>query len=97
MVNGRNVAPVVICPSRVSSTNPITEASDTRPPLGLGWRVDRDARGRARWHHAGATPGGRCVLVIFPDEGLSVAFASNTMTVPGDVLGPAGELVDCFL
>ena len=28
--------------------------------------------------------------------GLSVALASNCMTVPGDVLGPAGELADIF-
>lgn len=76
---------------------PVTEATDASPPLGLGWRVDRDARGRARWHHAGATPGGRCVLVVYPDEGVSVALASNTMTSPGDVLGPAGELADCFV
>lgn len=76
---------------------PVTEATEASPPLGLGWRVDRDARGRARWHHAGATPGGRCALVIFPDKGLSVALASNTMTIPGDVLGPVEELADCFV
>ncbi len=88
---------VVSAEERALLFTPVTEASEASPPLGLGWRVDRDARGRRRWHHAGATPGGRCALVIFPEEGLSVAFASNTMTVPGDVLGPAGELADCFV
>lgn len=75
---------------------PLTEKSDRSPPLGLGWRVDRDAKQRLRWHHAGATPGGRASLVIYPDLGLSIAFASNVMTAPGDVLGPSSELADAF-
>jgi len=75
---------------------PLTEASDKSPPLGLGWRVDRDARGRLRWHHAGATPGGRASLVVYPDLGLSIALASNMMSAPGDVLGPSAELADAF-
>lgn len=73
---------------------PMTEACDTSPPLGLGWRVDSDAKGRPRWHHAGATQGGRAALVVYPDTGLSIALASNTMVAPADVLGPASELAD---
>src|SRR5690606_15128478 len=75
---------------------PMTEASDRSPPLGLGWRIDRDARGRLRWHHAGATPGGRASLVVYPELGLSIALASNVMSAPGDVLGPSSELADVF-
>jgi serine beta-lactamase-like protein LACTB len=75
---------------------PMTEASDKSPPLGLGWRVDHDAQGRLRWHHAGSTPGGRASLVVYPDLGLSIALASNVMTAPGDVLGPSVELADAF-
>jgi CubicO group peptidase (beta-lactamase class C family) len=75
---------------------PLTEASEKSPPLGLGWRVDRDAKGRLRWHHAGATPGGRASLVVYPEFGLSIALASNVMSAPGDVLGPSAELVDVF-
>jgi len=75
---------------------PLTEASDKGPPLGLGWRVDRDAKGRLRWHHAGATPGGRASLVVYPELGLSIALASNVMTAPGDVLDPSSELADAF-
>jgi CubicO group peptidase (beta-lactamase class C family) len=75
---------------------PLTEASDKSPPLGLGWRVDRDAKERLRWHHAGATPGGRASLVVYPELGLSIAFASNVMSAPGDVLGPSSELADAF-
>lgn len=75
---------------------PLTEASDTSPPLGLGWRVDRDAQGRLRWHHAGATPGGRASLVVYPDQDLSIAILANTMIAPGDVLGPSAELASLF-
>jgi serine beta-lactamase-like protein LACTB len=88
--------------ARISSTEramlftPITEASEKSPPLGLGWRVDRDAKGRLRWHHAGSTPGGRASLVVYPELDLSIALASNVMTAPGDVLGPSSELADAF-
>ena len=75
---------------------PMTEASDRSPPLGLGWRVDRDAKDRLRWHHAGATPGGRASLAVYPELGLAIAFASNVMSAPGDVLGPSSELADAF-
>ena len=75
---------------------PLTEATAKSPPLGLGWRIDCDAKGRLRWHHAGATPGGRAVLVIYPELDLSIALASNVMSTPGDVLGPAAELADVF-
>jgi CubicO group peptidase (beta-lactamase class C family) len=75
---------------------PMTQASKASPPLGLGWRVDRDARGRMRWHHAGATAGGRASLVVYPEQGLSTAIMSTVMTAPGDVLGPSSELADIF-
>lgn len=74
----------------------VTEKCDSSPPLGLGWRVDEDAKGRGRWHHAGATPGGRAALVVYPGQSLSIALASNCMTSPNDVLGPASELADLF-
>lgn len=75
---------------------PLTGKTDASPPLGLGWRVDEDPLARLRWHHAGATPGGRAALVIYPAQGLSIAIASNCMIAPGDVLGPASELADIF-
>lgn len=66
------------------------------PPMGLGWRVDEDGKGRRRWHHAGSTLGGRASLVVYPDLGLSIAFATNVMTVPGNVLAPSSDLADAF-
>jgi CubicO group peptidase (beta-lactamase class C family) len=74
----------------------LTEGTPEQPPLALGWRVDTDKLGRARRHHAGTTPGGRCALVLYPEQDLSIALASNTMMTPGDVLGAASELADLF-
>jgi serine beta-lactamase-like protein LACTB, mitochondrial len=75
---------------------PLTEATTDSPPLGLGWRVDSDAKGRRRWHHAGSTPGGRSSLVVYPDLDLSIAMALNVMVVRLDVLGKSSELADAF-
>ncbi len=75
---------------------PLTAKTEQSPPLGLGWRIDSDQQDRLRWHHAGATPGGRASLAIYPEEGLAIALASNAMTMPGDVLGSSSELADLF-
>lgn len=75
---------------------PITAATEKSPPLGLGWRIDSDKKGRRRWHHAGATPGGCFLLVVYPDQRLSVALAGNVMTMRMDVLGTAADLIDIF-
>jgi CubicO group peptidase (beta-lactamase class C family) len=76
---------------------PLTEGTPEQPPLALGWRVDADEQGRPRRHHAGTTPGGRCALVIYPEQRLAVALASNSMMTPGDVLSPASRLADLFV
>jgi CubicO group peptidase (beta-lactamase class C family) len=76
--------------------SPLTEATTDHPALGLGWRIDIDKQRRPRWHHAGTTPGGRCGLVLYPEQDLAIALASNTMMTPGDVLGAAGELAGLF-
>ena len=75
---------------------PLTEATDAMPPLGLAWRIDEDAQGRRRWHHAGSLEGGRACLAVYPDLGLSIALASNAMATPVDVLGPSSDLADAF-
>jgi CubicO group peptidase (beta-lactamase class C family) len=76
--------------------NPATEAAKSSPPLGLGWRIDTDKAGRRRWHHAGATPGGCHLLVIYPDKDLAVAIAGNVMTMKMNLQQGAGELADIF-
>jgi CubicO group peptidase (beta-lactamase class C family) len=70
---------------------------DSSPPLGLGWRINRDSKARFRWHHAGGQAGARSSLVVYPDQKLSIAFASNATGVPGDVLTPSERLADTFL
>ena len=35
------------------------QVADSSPPLGLGWRIDRDGNSRLRWHHAGGQEGAR--------------------------------------
>ncbi len=75
---------------------PYTEATDRSPPLGLGWRIDQDAAKRKRWHHAGSQDGVRASLVVYPEQNLSIAFATNVTSLPGDVLGPSAKLADAF-
>ncbi|MDP3494562.1 MAG: serine hydrolase, partial [Hyphomonadaceae bacterium] len=74
----------------------LVERSPNSPPLGLGWRVDEDPKGRRRWHHAGNQEGGRASLVVYPDLGLSIALATNVVSTPGDTLTPSANLADVF-
>lgn len=73
-----------------------TERTDQSPPLGLGWRIDEDARQRPRWHHAGGQDGARASLVVYPREKLSIALATNVTQTPGDVNGPSSRIADVF-
>ena len=91
-----HLAPLCIRASGETDQRVLALRRNTNPPLGLGWRVDADAKGRARWHHAGSQEGGRAGLVVYPELRLSIAFASNVMTVPGDVLRPSADLADAF-
>jgi hypothetical protein len=34
--------------------------------------------------------------VVYPDLGISIAFATNVATVPTNVLDPSSELADAF-
>jgi serine beta-lactamase-like protein LACTB, mitochondrial len=68
----------------------------TRPPLGLAWRIDSDAKGRRRYHHAGAIQGGRAQVVIYPDAGLAIGLCSNLGETPLDPLAPAGAIAEAF-
>jgi CubicO group peptidase (beta-lactamase class C family) len=65
-------------------------------PPGLGWRINRDSKGRLRWHHAGGQEGARSSLVVYPEQQLSIAFASNATGTPGDVLTPSEMLADAL-
>ncbi len=56
-----------------------TAATKQMPPLGLGWRISPDQKGRIRWHHAGATGGGAYFLAVYPEQMMSVAIAATVM------------------
>lgn len=81
---------------RVQDTLFTVHVPDSVPPLGLGWRINRDSKGRLRWHHAGGQEGARSSLVVYPDYQLSIAFATNATGTPGDVLSPSELLADAF-
>lgn len=73
-----------------------TQSTEQSPPLGLGWRIDEDAGKRLRWHHAGGQDGARASLVVYPQEKLSIALATNVTQTPGDVNGPSARIADAF-
>lgn len=73
------------------------QVPDSSPPLGLGWRINHDRKGRLRWHHAGGQEGARSSLVVYPNQQLSIAFATNATGSPGDVLSPSELLADALL
>ncbi len=45
---------------------------------GIGWTVDRDAKGRRRVRHSGGAQGGTANLVLYPEERLVVALTVNS-------------------
>lgn len=73
-----------------------TEKTPQMPALGLGWRISTDSSERLRWHHEGATPGGRYALTVYPDTGLAIAIAGNVMAMPLDVGDASSKLADIF-
>jgi serine beta-lactamase-like protein LACTB len=73
-----------------------TERTDRSPPLGLGWRIDADVAQRPRWHHAGGQDGARASLVVYPEQGLSIAMATNVTGLPGDVNAASARLADAL-
>jgi len=81
---------------KVRKTLFTVQVPESSPPLGLGWRINKDAKGRLRWHHAGGQEGARSVIVVYPEQQLSIAFASNATNTPSDVLGPCEKLADIF-
>ena len=46
-------------------------------PVGIGWRVAKDSRGRRLMHHGGSAPGGRAFVLVYPDHKVAVAMCMN--------------------
>lgn len=51
---------------------------NSRFQMGFGWRLGKDFLDRKVYHHAGATPGARSILVIYPEYDLSISILSNS-------------------
>lgn len=66
-------------------------------PVGLGWRIEQDARGRRIFHHSGSQQGARAHLLIYPDDGVVVAFLTNMGGLPEDSRALATKIAEPFL
>ena len=75
---------------------PVTSASETMPPLGLGWRIDSHPDLGLRYHHAGNMQGCRAQLALYPDRQLSVALLGNLGMTPGDILRHTDSIAESF-
>jgi CubicO group peptidase (beta-lactamase class C family) len=53
------------------------DADGTNTNVGLAWRIARDPSGRRYVHHGGDAIGGRAFLLVYPDQKIAVAIATN--------------------
>ncbi len=65
-------------PQRLNNGEP---AGDREFQMGFGWRLSEDLQGQALRHHAGVTSGARSVLLLWPEQQLSVSLLSNALWV----------------
>lgn len=65
--------------------------------VAVGWRSHSDARSRRYIHHAGSISGGRAVILVYYDHGVSVAITSNQALSPLMIESTAQALVEPFL
>lgn len=52
--------------------------------VGVGWRVGTDEEGRRVYHHGGTIDGGRAMIMVYPDSGVSVVMLSNALARFGE-------------
>lgn len=65
--------------------------------IGLGWVIAEDAWKRRVFFHNGSQTGGRSVLMVYPDQGLTISVLSNTTSQPILIEGFASSLIDVLL
>ncbi len=58
-------------------------AGNNKYQVGFGWRIGKDSFDRRVYHHAGATPGARSIMVIYPEQDLSITVLSNSSWTSG--------------
>lgn len=52
--------------------------------IGIAWRVGIDKKHGTVYHHSGSVPGGRSVLMVWPDRRMVVAAIANATNAPYD-------------
>jgi CubicO group peptidase (beta-lactamase class C family) len=58
-------------------TKPFTTKSGQTSPFGFGLIVNKDNEGRVFYGQRGAVNGGSCTILIYPEDKLVIAIASN--------------------
>ncbi len=59
---------------------PASLSNGEKTNYAVGWRQDRDSKDRIFMHHGGSSIGGRSFLLVYPEEGLSIAITCNLST-----------------
>lgn len=65
--------------------------------VGIGWRIGRDAHGRRFLAHGGNQAGARSILVVYPEEGWTIAILTNLGGVPAAIEEVAAAVMAPFL
>ncbi|MDR7120949.1 serine hydrolase domain-containing protein [Rheinheimera soli] len=69
---------------------------DAKGQVGFGWRIGKSEQGKTIYHHAGTTPGARSVLLLYPEQDLSIVFLSNSRWI-SSIEKTANTLVELYL
>lgn len=76
-------------------TKPYTLASGQNSPFAFGILVNKDMEGRTFWGQKGMVAGGTSIILIYPDDKLVVAIASNVGNTTWEP--PVFEVASAFL
>jgi CubicO group peptidase (beta-lactamase class C family) len=75
LLNGHSLS-TMVTPQRLTS--------GTATSVGIGWRISVDSSGRRYLHHGGSSNGGAAFLLVYPDQQLVIAMASNAFSQWGE-------------
>ncbi len=64
--------------------------------VGFGWRIGKTTEGKTIYHHSGVNQGARTVIMLYPEQELSIAFLSNSSWI-ASIEETADSLVELYL